>query len=85
MSASAHRKLSALCVICSVAWGPDRSVGVSAYAPGEILVQWSATAAKPSAASSLAQGIEQARESIDSGAAAEKLDALVRATAAAAV
>ncbi|SVD98396.1 uncharacterized protein METZ01_LOCUS451250, partial [marine metagenome] len=22
MSASAHRKLSALCVICSVAWGP---------------------------------------------------------------
>ena len=54
MSASAHRKLSALCVICSVAWGPDRSVGVSAYAPGEILVQWSATAAKPSAASPLA-------------------------------
>ena len=37
------------------------------------------------AASSLAQGVEQARESIDSGAAAEKLDALVRATKAAAV
>ena len=37
------------------------------------------------AAPSLAQGIEQARESIDSGAAAEKLDALVRASEAAAV
>ena len=36
------------------------------------------------AASSLAAGIEQARESLDSGAARDKLDALIEATAKAA-
>lgn len=50
MSASVYQKLINLCVICAVvAWTPVQASGLPVYAPGEILVQWSTTAAKPTA------------------------------------